>query len=89
MITPKGSEPETPGSCAKRTSSRLADAERDAGEKATGNDRNPATSAAAMAASTRLVIVATWSSTIGAMRMAAMPARAEPIAQLAVGDEIG
>ena len=57
--------------------------------KAIGNDRNPATRAAASAASTRLVMVRTWSCTIGAMRMAAMPASADPRAQLAVATQSG
>ncbi len=52
--------------------------------KATGNDRKPATSAVANAASTRLVIVATCSCTMGAIRIAATPASAEPRAQLIV-----
>ena len=54
-----------------------------------GNDRNPATSAVASAANTRLVIVATWSWTIGAIRIAAAPASAEPSAQLTVAIQSG
>ena len=57
--------------------------------KATGNDRKLATSAVASAASTRFVIVATCSCTMGAMRMAAAPASAEPSAQLAVAIQSG
>ncbi len=56
---------------------------------AIGNDRNPATSAVANAASTRLVIVATCSCTMGAMRIAATPASAEPRAQLMVARKSG
>ena len=56
---------------------------------AIGNERKPATSAAAIAASTRLVIVATCSCTIGAIRIAATPASAEPSAQLAVAIQSG
>ena len=50
--------------------------------KAIGNDRKLATSAAAIAASTRLVIVDTCSVTIGETRIAAKPARPEPSDQL-------
>ena len=42
-----------------------------------------------MAASTRLVIVTTWSWTIGAIKIAAMPASAEPMAQLAAAIRSG
>src|ERR1700712_1071583 len=52
--------------------------------RAIGNERKLATSAAAIAASTRLVIVDTWSVTIGATRIAAKPARPEPSAQFSV-----
>ena len=57
--------------------------------KAMGNDRKPATSAVANAASTRLVIVATCSCTMGAIRIAATPASAEPRAQLMVARKSG
>ena len=50
--------------------------------KAIGNERKLATSAAAIAASTRFVIVETCSVTIGATRIAASPARPEPSDQL-------
>ena len=57
--------------------------------KATGNERKLATSAVARAASTRFVIVATWSCTIGAIRIAAAPASADPSAQLTVAIQSG
>ena len=52
--------------------------------KAMGNERNDATSAAAKAASTRLVSTVTWRVTIGVIRMAASPASADPKDQLTV-----
>ena len=57
--------------------------------KAIGNDRKLATSAVASAASTRFVMLATCSCTIGAMRIAAAPASAEPSAQLTVAIQSG
>jgi hypothetical protein len=57
--------------------------------KATGNDRKLATSAVASAAMTRLVIVVTCSCTIGAIRMAATPASADPRAQFTVASQSG
>ena len=51
---------------------------------AMGNERNSATSAAASAASTTLVIPCTDRVMIGETRMAASPASAEPRAQLTV-----
>ncbi len=54
-----------------------------------GNEWKRATRAAAMAASTRFVIVCTWSCTIGAIRIEAIPARAEPRAQLRVAIRSG
>ena len=57
--------------------------------KAIGNERKLATSAAAIAASTRFVIVDTCSVTIGATRMPANPASPEPSDQLSDGDAVG
>src|SRR5258706_11827050 len=56
---------------------------------ATGNDRNPATSAAAVAASTRLVMTVGWSVAIGAIRIAARPASPHPSAQFTAATASG
>ncbi len=49
---------------------------------AIGNERKPATSAAAMAARTRFVSTAGCSVTIGTIRIAARPASPQPSVQL-------
>src|SRR5215471_19317252 len=49
---------------------------------AIGKDWKPATSAAAVAASTRFVITVGWSVAIGAIRIAARPASPQPSPQL-------
>ncbi len=56
---------------------------------ASGKERNPATSAAAVAARMMLVMTVTWSVTIGAIMIAAKPAIAEPSAQLMVATRSG
>src|ERR1700749_5228012 len=56
---------------------------------AVGKERNPATSAAAVAARTRLVRTAGCRVTIGTIRIAARPARPQPKAQLSVATVSG
>ena len=56
---------------------------------AIGNDRNPATSAAAVAAISRLVRTCGCRVTIGTMRIAAKPAKAQPSAQFSVATTSG
>ncbi len=51
---------------------------------AVGKERKPATRAAAVAASTRLVSTAGCRVTIGTIRIAASPARPQPSAQFSV-----
>ncbi len=56
---------------------------------ASGKLRKPATSAAAIAARTTFVMTAIWSVTIGATKMPATPASAEPSAQLSAAIRSG
>ena len=56
---------------------------------ARGKLRKPATRAAASAARTMLVMTATWSDTIGAIKMPATPANADPSAQLSAAIRSG
>src|SRR5450432_1489095 len=57
--------------------------------RAIGNERNRATSAVAIAARIRFGMTETWSVAIGAIRIAARPANAEPRIQLATAIRSG
>ena len=89
MITANGSELATPGVDAYRVSSACPMPIATPAAKAIGNDRKLATRAAAIAASTRFVIVETCNVTIGDTRIAARPASPDPSAQLTVAMRSG
>ena len=89
MMTANGSELATPGVVDVAGQLGLADADEHAGGERDRERTEAATSAVASAASTRFVIVATCSCTIGAIRIAATPASADPSAQFTVAIQSG